>query len=97
MHISEFQRLIKEKLYEKDKKMGAIFLLSVLMEEIGELSRAIRKKSKKEIGEEISDVYFTLISIANVLDIEIEPLLIEKYVKRSLDEISYKWTDVSWK
>jgi NTP pyrophosphatase (non-canonical NTP hydrolase) len=97
MHISEFQKLMKEKLYEKDKKMGAVFLLSVLIEEIGELSRAIRKESKKEVEEEISDVFFTLISIANLLHVEIEPLLIEKYVNRSLNEISRKWIDVDWK
>lgn len=97
MHISEFQKLMKKKFYEKDKKMGVIFLLTVFIEEVGELSRAIRKGSKKEIEEEISDVFFTLISIANLLHVKIEPLIIEKYVNRSLNEISHKWTDVNWK
>ncbi|MEM2897068.1 MAG: MazG nucleotide pyrophosphohydrolase domain-containing protein [Candidatus Bathyarchaeia archaeon] len=53
MLISEFQKSMKEKFYEKDKQMGAAFLLSVLIEEIGELSRAIRKGSKKEVEEEL--------------------------------------------
>ncbi|MEM3507110.1 MAG: MazG nucleotide pyrophosphohydrolase domain-containing protein [Candidatus Bathyarchaeia archaeon] len=88
---------MKKKFYEKDKKMGVIFLLTVFIEEVGELSRAIRKGSKKEIEEEISDVFFTLISIANLLHVKIEPLIIEKYVNRSLNEISHKWTDVNWK
>ncbi|MEM2897069.1 MAG: hypothetical protein QXG01_05820 [Candidatus Bathyarchaeia archaeon] len=33
----------------------------------------------------------------NILHVEIEPLLIKKYVNRSLNEISRKWTDVNWR
>ncbi len=66
-----------------------------LMEEVGELSRAInhkfgekRKKSEEvdqEISSEIADVVFTIICIANSLQINLEEAfkqMIEKYEKR---------------
>ncbi|MCJ7761666.1 nucleotide pyrophosphohydrolase [Candidatus Bathyarchaeota archaeon] len=97
MEISEFQKLLAERLGDKDKQMGASFLMNVLTEEVGELSRAIRKESKAEIGEEIADVLFSTMSIANVFGVAVEPLLVRKYVDRPLSDISRKWTDVSWR
>jgi len=97
MQISEFQTLMKEKLGDKDKQMGSDFLLNVLIEEVGELARALRKKTQTEIAEEIADVIFSTVSIANLLDIQIERILKRKYVDKPLSEISRKWTDVTWK
>ena len=97
MQISEFQTLMKNKLSDKDKQMGSAFLLNVLIEEVGELARALRKKTQIEIAEEIGDVIFSTVSIANVFDIQIEPVLKRKYVDKPLSEISKKWTDVTWK
>ncbi len=97
MEISEFQKLMANKISDKDKRMGQYFLLNILTEEVGELSRAVRKKTKNEIAEEIADVIFSTFSIANLLDIQVEPILKRKYVDRSVSEISNKWTDVTWK
>lgn len=97
MHVSEFQRLMKDKLGDRDVKMGHLFLMNVLTEEVGELARVVRRKTEKEIGEELADVIFCAISLANVFNIEIEPILGDKYVHRSLEEISGNWTDVTWK
>lgn len=97
MEISKFQRLLAEKLGDKDKRIGPSFLMNVLVEEVGELSRAIRKESQKEIGEEIADVLFSALSIGNVFGIEIEPILVQKYLDRPLSDISRKWTDVTWR
>jgi len=97
MHISEFQTLMNKKLGDKDQQMGSAFLLNVLIEEVGELARALRKKTRTEIEEEIADVIFSTISLANVSNIQVEPILKRKYVDKSLSEISKKWTDVTWK
>jgi len=66
-----------------------------LVEEVGELAREVNHRfgekptkptdTKKELGYEIADVLFTIICIANSLDIDLEEAfdhVIEKYEKR---------------
>lgn len=81
MELIEFQKVIREKYYETDSKSGPLFLLAVLFEEVGELAEAVRKGEKENIREELTDVLFMVISIANLFDIELEDKLIEKYIK----------------
>lgn len=97
MEISEFQKLMKEKIGVEDREMGSLFLFSVLVEEIGELAKAIRCKNEELIGEELADVVFCVTSLANICNQELEPVLIQKYVKRKLSDISKDWIDVKWK
>ncbi len=91
MDLKEIIEKINEFYGEIDKKSGPIFLLSVLMEEVGELSKAIRKK--ENIGEEISDVLFILLSISNYFEIDVEKILMEKYLMDPKKIIS-KWNDL---
>ena len=51
MEISEFQKLMKEKIGVEDSEMGSLFLFSVLVEEIGELAKAVRCKNEELIGD----------------------------------------------
>jgi NTP pyrophosphatase (non-canonical NTP hydrolase) len=81
MELTELQKLIKEKYYEIDSKSGELFLLAVLFEEVGELAEAVRKKDVKGIEEELTDVLFMVLSLANLFDLELESKLIEKYIK----------------
>jgi NTP pyrophosphatase (non-canonical NTP hydrolase) len=81
MELTELQRLIKEKYYEIDSKSGELFLLAVLFEEVGELAEAVRKKDIKGIKEELTDVLFMVLSLANLFGLELESRLIEKYIK----------------
>jgi len=81
MRLTELQRLIKEKYYEIDSKSGELFLLAVLFEEVGELAEVVRKKDIKGIKEELTDVLFMILSLANLFDLELESRLIEKYIK----------------
>ena len=97
MYISEFQDLMKEKFGGRDREMGHLFLMCVLTEEVGELARTVRRKAKKEAGEEIADIIFCAISLANMFEIDVEPILLGKYVHRSLEEISENWVDATWK
>ncbi|WP_456327441.1 MazG nucleotide pyrophosphohydrolase domain-containing protein, partial [Archaeoglobus sp.] len=80
MELKELRKIIKEKYYETDAKSGELFLLAVLFEEVGELAEAVRKKDVKAIEEELTDVLFMVLSLANYFDVDVESKLIEKYV-----------------
>jgi len=97
LEINVFQNLMKEKLADVDKKMGPLFLFSVLIEEVGELSKAMRAEDKFEVKNELSDIVFIAFCLANLYDVEIEPLLLSKYAERDLKKISKEWDDVAWK
>ncbi len=81
MELKELRKIIKEKYYEIDAKSGELFLLAVLFEEVGELAEAVRKKDVKAIEEELTDVLFMVLSLANYFDVDVESKLIEKYVR----------------
>ncbi len=92
MELKLLLEKIAEKYVEKDKKSGELFLLAVLMEEVGELAEVVRKGNKEEIEEELADVAFVVFSIANLFGVDIENKLVEKYLK---NDPSDKW-DLRW-
>lgn len=81
MNLNELQNLIKEKYFDIDSRSGPLFLLAVLFEEVGELAEAVRQGKKDEIKEELADVMFMVISLANLFDIRIEGRVLEKYIQ----------------
>ena len=95
MNLKEIQQDAADKFLEKDRQVGDIFLLSVIAEEVGELAKAVRQK--KGTGEEIADVIFSCLSLANLLDVDVEAELVKKYVNKTPSEISASWKDVPWK
>ncbi len=88
MDLKELREIIREKYYEKDKRSGELFLLAVLFEEVGELAEAVRKRDLKSIEEELADVLFMVLSLANLFDVDVESKLLEKFVK---GDPSWKW------
>jgi len=88
MELLEIQKKIGEKYYKIDVNSGNLFLLAVLFEEVGELAEAVRKREKEEVEEELTDVLFMLLSIANLYGIELGSRLVEKYIK---GDPSYRW------
>ncbi|WP_456329993.1 MazG nucleotide pyrophosphohydrolase domain-containing protein [Archaeoglobus sp.] len=79
MELKDFQKIFREKYYEIDSKSGPLFLLAVLFEEVGELAEAVRKNENVE--EELVDVLFMVISLANLFNVDLEKKLVEKYLK----------------
>ncbi|MBO8179826.1 MAG: nucleotide pyrophosphohydrolase [Archaeoglobus sp.] len=79
MELRDFQKIFREKYYEIDSKSGPLFLLAVLFEEVGELAEAVRKNENVE--EELVDVLFMVISLANLFNVDLERKLVEKYVE----------------
>ncbi|MEM2507309.1 MAG: MazG nucleotide pyrophosphohydrolase domain-containing protein [Nitrososphaeria archaeon] len=91
MEISNFQRLMKERYGKEDRERGAYFLFVVLAAEIGELADALKKEKSKNIGEELADILFCCIALANYFGIDLEKVLLSKYVDQSSEQVSSKW------
>ncbi len=79
MHIREFQRMIRELYYERDRKRGVDKTALWMVEEVGELAEAVRKGDRNSIGEEMADVFAWLVSLANLLEIDLEEEVKKKY------------------
>jgi len=79
MHIREFQRMIRELYYDRDSRRGVDKTALWMVEEIGELAEAVIKGDKSSIGEEMADVFAWLVSLANLLEIDLEEEVKKKY------------------
>lgn len=78
MDLSKFQKIIKDTYCNKDSSRGLWPAFGWLIEEIGEFTRDIRKGNKKAQSHEIGDVFAWLVSIANILKIDVSKSL-ERY------------------
>ncbi|MDH4209989.1 MAG: nucleotide pyrophosphohydrolase [candidate division WOR-3 bacterium] len=72
MDLNKYQELIRTLYFEKDSRRGLDKTFNWLVEEIGELSRAIRKKDREKIAEEFADCLAWLLSVASILRIDAE-------------------------
>jgi NTP pyrophosphatase (non-canonical NTP hydrolase) len=78
MDLNKYQKMIKELYYDKDSIRGLDKTFNWLVEEIGELSRAIRKKDTERIREEFADCLAWLLSVASILEVDAEAAM-DKY------------------
>lgn len=83
MRISEFQALIRDLYYEKDKRRGVVGTGWWFVEEIGELFDTIKKGDRDKIKEEFADVFAWLCSLANLVNINLEES-IQKYTLKKV-------------
>jgi NTP pyrophosphatase (non-canonical NTP hydrolase) len=72
MEISALQQLIKERYYQKDNERGIHHTALWFHEEVGELSAAIARGDRENAKEEIADVLMWMITIANLMEIDIQ-------------------------
>jgi NTP pyrophosphatase (non-canonical NTP hydrolase) len=81
MRFSDFQILIKELYFTKDKTRGIKGTFLWLVEEIGELATLLNQNDleTEKISEEIADIVAWTTSIANLLNIDIEKAVLKKY------------------
>ena len=82
MKISEFQDLIKNLYYHQDYNRGIEKTFIWLVEEVGELARNLKRENKlnkRRISEEMADIIAWTNSLANLLEIDLEEALLEKY------------------
>jgi NTP pyrophosphatase (non-canonical NTP hydrolase) len=92
--IQEFQKLIRDMYFSKDIARGVSGTFMWLMEEVGELSSALRETSsgdsdqlsadelnhrRENLQEEFADVLAWLATIANVVDVDLNEAVKKKY------------------
>lgn len=65
--------------YEKDEARGIEGTFMWLMEEVGELSSALRSGTQEERSGEFADVFAWLTTIANVAGIDLAEAVNQKY------------------
>ncbi|MFO0013986.1 MAG: MazG nucleotide pyrophosphohydrolase domain-containing protein [Planctomycetota bacterium] len=78
--LRDFQALIRNMYYDKDAQRGVSGTFMWLMEEIGELSAALRAGNDRDnLEEEFADVLAWLTTIANVAEIDLTAAVQKKY------------------
>ncbi|HED66435.1 MAG TPA: nucleotide pyrophosphohydrolase [Planctomycetes bacterium] len=79
MHIDEFQRLIEAIYFEKDNARGLAGTHMWFCEEVGELTRALRRGQTEELEGEFADVLAWLSTLASIAGIDLEEAARKKY------------------
>jgi NTP pyrophosphatase (non-canonical NTP hydrolase) len=77
--LRRLQAVIRDTYGAKDQKRGVEGTFMWLMEEVGELSAALRSGSKEELAAEFADVLAWLATIANVAEIDLDAAIRAKY------------------
>ncbi len=72
MELRKWQEIIRKTYYQKDKRRGVDLTFIWLVEELGEVAEALRKRDKEKLKEELSDLLAWTMSLANLLDIDLE-------------------------
>ncbi|RME76730.1 MAG: nucleotide pyrophosphohydrolase [Planctomycetota bacterium] len=86
MRIGEFQSLIESIYFEKDKDRGISTNFMWLAEEVGELSRALRRvpsindDDRANLEEEFADVFAWLCTLASLSGVNMEKA-VQKYAQ----------------
>ncbi len=79
MTIREFQQRIEAIYFDKDSRRGLCEDLNWLIEEVGELSRALRRGQKQEIEGECADVLAWLCTLASIAGVDLQAAAVAKY------------------
>ena len=79
MRIQEFQRRIEEIYYARDSARGLAGTHMWFCEEVGELTRALRRGQRAELEGEFADVLAWLATLASIAGVDLEAAAREKY------------------
>jgi NTP pyrophosphatase (non-canonical NTP hydrolase) len=90
MDVKKFQELMKNLYLERDTNRGTWKTFSWFIEEVGELSEALRKAKEdpenklEELEKEFADVFAWLCSLANLVNVNLDKAINEKYPGKCL-------------
>ena len=79
MRIEEFQRRIEEIYFARDSARGLAGTHMWFCEEVGELTRALRRGQKHELEGEFADVLAWLATLASIAGVDLEAAARKKY------------------
>jgi NTP pyrophosphatase (non-canonical NTP hydrolase) len=77
--LTDLQQLIRDIYDAKDRRRGVEGTYMWFMEEVGELSAALRSGTDAEKAAEFADVLAWLATLANLAGIDLEKALLAKY------------------
>lgn len=81
MRIAEFQKLIEDVYGRKDSSRGTPGTYMWFAEEVGELSRALRRGDRANLEEEFADVFAWLVTLASMNGVDLEAVASKKYAR----------------
>lgn len=70
--MSELQRIIRETYGRRDAERGLDATFGWFVEEVGELSRALRRGDDGDRVEELTDVLAWLVTLAELVDVDLD-------------------------
>jgi len=76
MEISALQKIVKDRYYKTDSDRGIYHTALWFHEEVGELSSAIARGDVQNAKEEFADVLMWLLTLANLMDIDMEEVVV---------------------
>ena len=79
MQIKDFQRRIEEIYFARDSARGLAGTHMWFCEEVGELTRALRRGQQDELAGEFADVLAWLSTLASMSGIDLEEVACAKY------------------
>ncbi len=83
MDLREAQDLIAKLYINRDRGRGIFATFTWFIEEVGELAEALLSGDKKSIEEEIADAFAWLLSIANLVNVDVAEAFKRKYLEDS--------------
>jgi NTP pyrophosphatase (non-canonical NTP hydrolase) len=81
VNIAEFQKKIEDIYYARDSARGLAGTHMWFCEEVGELTRALRRNQREELEGEFADVLAWLATLASIANIDLEQAAQKKYGK----------------
>lgn len=81
MEITDFQKLIEQVYFERDSSRGLAGTHMWFCEEVGELTRALRRGHQDELEGEFADVFAWLATLASMSGIDLQAAAMKKYAK----------------
>ena len=70
--VREFQKRIEDIYLHRDSARGVMTNFAWFVEEVGELSRALRRGERKNLDEEFGDVFAWLVSLASIANVDMQ-------------------------
>lgn len=77
--MQEFQQRIEEIYLARDRRRGAARTFAWLVEEVGELSRALRQDDRANLEEEFADVLAWLLSLGSIVGVDVAAAAARRY------------------
>jgi NTP pyrophosphatase (non-canonical NTP hydrolase) len=79
MPLREFQRRIEALYFTRDEARGIEGTFAWFVEEVGELSRALRRRDRENLREEFADCLAWLSTLASLSGVDLEEAAVGKY------------------